>query len=233
MTVEEMADRPGRLAAVRARLDALGVPRGEVDARSQAFTLATLAERPFSDPAWLFEIKYDGVRVLAERRGERVTLYGRSGQDTTSRYPEVVRALRALAIERFVIDGEIVALDAAGRPSFQRLQPRMALTDPHEIAMAAQQRPAVGVFFDCLTLATIAICAAGPSSSARSACGSWCPRWGRCATATTWSGRATRSSRPRPRSASRASWPRRRAGRTRVGEPATGSRSSARSGRSS
>ena len=152
LTVEEMADRPGRLAAVRARLDALGAPRGEVDARTQAFTLATLAERPFSDPAWLFEIKYDGVRVLAERRGERVTLYGRSGQDTTSRYPEVVRALRALAIERFVIDGEIVALDDAGRPSFQRLQPRMALTDPREIAMAAQQRPAVGVFFDCLML---------------------------------------------------------------------------------
>ncbi|HWN13346.1 MAG TPA: DNA ligase D, partial [Candidatus Dormibacteraeota bacterium] len=152
LTVEEMADRPGRLAAVRARLDALGAPRGEVDARTQAFTLATLAERPFSDPAWLFEIKYDGVRVLAERRGERVTLYGRSGQDTTSRYPEVVRALRALAIEHFVIDGEIVALDDAGRPSFQRLQPRMALTDPREIAMAAQQRPAVGVFFDCLML---------------------------------------------------------------------------------
>ena len=152
LTVEEMADRPARLAAVRARLDALGAPRGEVDARAQAFTLATLAERPFSDPAWLYEIKYDGVRVLADRRGERVTLYGRSGQDITARYPEVARALRALPIERFVIDGEIVALDDAGRPSFQRLQPRMALTDPREIATAAERRPAVGVFFDCLML---------------------------------------------------------------------------------
>jgi len=152
LTVEEMADRPARLAAVRARLEALGAPRGEVDARAHPFTLATLAERPFSDPAWLYEVKYDGVRVLAARRGERVTLYGRSGQDTTSRYPEVVRALRALPVDRFVIDGEIVALDDAGRPSFQRLQPRMALTDPRDIEMAARRQPAVGVFFDCLML---------------------------------------------------------------------------------
>ena len=152
LTVEEMADRPARLAAVRARLEALGAPRGEVAARAQLFTLATLAERPFSDPAWLYEIKYDGVRVLADRRGDRVTLYGRSGQDTTSRYPEVVRALRALPIDRFVIDGEIVALDDAGRPSFQRLQPRMALADPRDIELAARRQPAVGVFFDCLLL---------------------------------------------------------------------------------
>ncbi|MFI5373158.1 MAG: DNA ligase D [Candidatus Rokuibacteriota bacterium] len=152
LTVEEMADRPARLAAVRARLEALGAPRGEVDVRAQPFTLATLAERPFSDPAWLYEIKYDGVRVLADRRGERVTLYGRSGQDATSRYPEVVRGLRALPIDRFVIDGEIVALDDAGRPSFQRLQPRMALTDPRDVELAARRQPAVGVFFDCLVL---------------------------------------------------------------------------------
>ena len=152
LTVEEMANASGRLAAVRARLDALGAPRGEVTARRQPFTLATLVERPFSDPGWLFEIKYDGVRVLASRRGDRVELYGRSGQDTTSRYPEVVRALRALPVDSFVIDGEIVALDDAGRPSFQRLQPRMALTDPREIERAAAQRPAIGVFFDCLLL---------------------------------------------------------------------------------
>jgi len=152
LTVEEMANASGRLAAIRARLDALGAPRGEVIARGQPFTLATLAERPFSDPAWLFEIKYDGVRVLASRRGNRVELYGRSGQDTTSRYPEVVRALRTLPVESFVIDGEIVALDDAGRSSFQRLQPRMALTDPRESERLAIQRPALGVFFDCLML---------------------------------------------------------------------------------
>jgi bifunctional non-homologous end joining protein LigD len=152
LTVEEMADTSGRLAAVRTRLDALRAPRGEVIARRQPFTLATLAERPFSDPAWLYEIKYDGVRVLAARHGDRVELYGRSGQNTTTRYPEVVRALRTLPVDRFVIDGEIVALDEAGRPSFQRLQPRMALTDPGESERLAARRPVIGVFFDCLML---------------------------------------------------------------------------------
>ena len=152
LTVEEMADPAGRRAAISARLDALGAPRGEVSARRQPFTLATLAERPFSDPAWIYEIKYDGVRVLASRRGERVELYGRRGNDITARYPEVVRALRALPVASFVIDGEVVALDDAGRPSFQRLQPRMGLTDPREIARLAVERPAIGVFFDCLML---------------------------------------------------------------------------------
>ena len=152
LTVEEMADPPARLAAVCARLDGIRAPRGAVNARAQGFTLATPGERAFSDPAWLFEIKYDGVRVLAERDGDRLTLRGRSGQDTTSRYPEVVRALLALPIERFVIDGEIVALDDAGRPSFQRLQPRMTLTDPRDVALAAAAQPVVGVFFDCLML---------------------------------------------------------------------------------
>ncbi len=152
LTVEEMADRPARLAAVGARLESLGAPRGEVDARAQPFTLATLAERPFSDPAWLYEIKYDGVRVLADRRGERVTLYGRSGQDTTGRYPEVARALRVLPIDRFVIDGEIVALDDAGRPSFQRLQRRMHLTSESQVRRLSESEPVVYMIFDLVAL---------------------------------------------------------------------------------
>jgi bifunctional non-homologous end joining protein LigD len=152
LTVEEIADVPGRLAAIRRHLETLDAPRRDVTARSQPFTLATLSERPPSDKGWLFEIKFDGVRVLAERRGDQVELYGRSGQLITGRYPELVRAFLALPIERFVLDGEIVALDESGRPSFQRLQPRMALTDPREIEAAAARVPVEGVFFDCLAI---------------------------------------------------------------------------------
>ena len=152
LTVEEIADVPGRLASIGLYLDALDVPRGDVAARTQPFMLATLSERPPADKGWLFEIKFDGVRVLAARRGEQVELYGRSGQLITGRYPDLARALLALPIEHFVIDGEIVALDESGRPSFQRLQPRMALTDPREIEAAAALVPVEGVFFDCLTL---------------------------------------------------------------------------------
>jgi bifunctional non-homologous end joining protein LigD len=152
LTVEEIADVPGRLASIRRHLKALGAPRREVTARSQRFMLATLDDRPPADKGWLFEIKFDGVRVLAARRGEPVELYGRSGQLITGRYPDLTQALLALPVEHFVIDGEIVAFDEAGRPSFQRLQPRMALTDPREIEGAAARIPVEGAFFDCLEL---------------------------------------------------------------------------------
>ncbi len=152
LTVKEIADVPGRLASIRRHLEALDAPRREVAARTQPFMLATLSERPPADTGWLFEIKFDGVRVLAARQGEQVELYGRSGQLITGRYPDLVRSLLALPAEHFVIDGEIVALDENGRPSFQRLQPRMALTDPREIESAAARIPVEGVFFDCLAL---------------------------------------------------------------------------------
>lgn len=152
LTVEEMRDVPARMEAIRAHLAAAGAPRREVNAKTQAFMLATPDERVFSHPDWVFEIKYDGVRVLAERRGEVVALYGRNGQSFTERYPDLVADLRALAVDRFVIDGEIVALDEHGKPSFGRLQARMGLTKPRDIARAMAQVPVVGYFFDCLAL---------------------------------------------------------------------------------
>jgi bifunctional non-homologous end joining protein LigD len=152
LTLDEIANVPAKLAALRARLAALGAPRRDVSVGKEPFMLATLAERPFSGKEWLFEIKYDGVRVLAARHAERVDLYGRSGQPITRRYPEVAEALRALPVEHFLIDGEIIALDDEGRPSFQRLQPRMGLTDPRDIEHVAARIPTVGAFFDCLML---------------------------------------------------------------------------------
>jgi bifunctional non-homologous end joining protein LigD len=152
LTVHEIADVPAKLEAIRQRLEALKAPRHEVSVGKEPFMLATLAERPFSGKGWLFEIKYDGVRVLAARQGEQVDLYGRSGQRITGRYPEVAGALRALPVEHFLIDGEIIALDDEGRPSFQQLQPRMGLTDPRDIERAAARIPTIGVFFDCLML---------------------------------------------------------------------------------
>jgi bifunctional non-homologous end joining protein LigD len=151
-TVEEVRKGPTRLAPLHARLARQNAPARAVDASSQAVMLASTAERPFSDPAWLYEIKYDGVRILAARDGERVALYGRAGQVFTERYPEVVTALRALPLERFVLDGEVVALDEGGRPSFQRLQNRMHLTRPLDVERARSTVPVSAVFFDALAL---------------------------------------------------------------------------------
>jgi len=150
LTVEEVRDGSTRLTTLAARL--ASAPAGEVDAATQSVMLASPAARPFSDARWLFEIKYDGVRVLAARESARVALYGRAGQDFTSRYPEVVTALRALPLTRFVLDGEVVALDEAGRPSFQRLQNRMHLTRPADVERTRSTVPVSAVFFDALAL---------------------------------------------------------------------------------
>src|SRR5256885_16922474 len=70
----------------------------------------------------------------------------------TARYPEVVRALRALPVDRFLLDGEIGALGGAGRSSFQRLQPRMNLTRPTGVERASLEVPVSAACFDALAL---------------------------------------------------------------------------------
>lgn len=150
LTLEELKDASAKLARLRSALEASSAPRGELSPRRQAFMLAQPGERPFSAAGWLFEVKYDGVRVFALRKGGSVELCGRGGASVTARYPEVSRALRALPVENFLLDGEIVAFDEAGRPSFQRLQARMHLTSPVDIEAARASVPVCGVFFDCL-----------------------------------------------------------------------------------
>ena len=90
------------------------------------------------------------MRVLASKVQDVVQLFGRSGEDITARYPEITRALLALPTPRFLVDGEIVAENEDGRPSFQRLQARMRLTKPRDIEAARQRVPVRAMFFDCL-----------------------------------------------------------------------------------
>jgi bifunctional non-homologous end joining protein LigD len=152
LTVQEMRDVPGWRAALRDHVESLRAPRGELRADQVKHMLATLAERPFTRKGWVFEIKYDGVRVIAERRGDTMRMLGRSGEDITARYPEIAAALRGLSSDRWVLDGEIIAYDDSGRPSFGRLQKRMLLSKPRDIAAAMGRVPVRAVFFDCLAL---------------------------------------------------------------------------------
>src|SRR5262245_18264556 len=152
LTLVEMADAPGQLSALRQQLEKIKAPKQNFSARSQPLMLATLEERPFSSPEWIFEIKYDGVRVLAERNGDAIELYGRNGAQITNRYPELREALKKLPIEHFIIDGEIVAFDDRGQPNFQRLQARMHLTNPRDVELGMAAAPVEGFFFDCLAL---------------------------------------------------------------------------------
>ncbi len=83
--------------------------------------LATLIDKPFDDPDWIFETKWDGFRLVAEVEKTQVRLYSRNLIDKSGKYPSICGALSAL--KRFaVIDGELVALDAKGRSRFQLLQ---------------------------------------------------------------------------------------------------------------
>jgi len=90
---------------------------------------AKLHDRPFSDPAWVFERKLDGIRALVRRQDGAVTLTSRTGNDLSSAYPELVEALEEEAATDFLADGEIVAFDGT-RTSFERLQGRMGIHDP-------------------------------------------------------------------------------------------------------
>lgn len=90
---------------------------------------ATLTDRRFSDPAWVFERKLDGVRVLGFRLGESVRLLSRRRQKLERTYPELVVALGAQEEQDFVVDGEVVAFDD-GRTSFSLLQSRLGVSDP-------------------------------------------------------------------------------------------------------
>jgi len=83
--------------------------------------LATLTDQFFDDPAWVFETKWDGFRVVALVKGGNATLYSRNGLDVSRKYPSICEALRATA-NVAVFDGELVALDDKGRSRFQLLQ---------------------------------------------------------------------------------------------------------------
>lgn len=101
---------------------------------------------------WAFEMKWDGVRVLAHLADGRVELRSRRGRDDTAAYADVTEALRGLDVGSAVLDGEVVVLDAEGRPSFGLLQSRINLTRPSDIQRLAAAHPAQLMLFDVLAL---------------------------------------------------------------------------------
>jgi bifunctional non-homologous end joining protein LigD len=111
-------------------------------------TLAQLKERPFSDPEWLFEIKWDGVRAVAQIQDGKVTLWARSGRDVTREYPEFRDLAKHFRVANAIVDGEIVSLDADGRSDFQKLQNRLGAQNPSQTLV--QSVPVNYYFFDLL-----------------------------------------------------------------------------------
>jgi bifunctional non-homologous end joining protein LigD len=110
--------------------------------------LASIAEKPFSNPEWLFEIKWDGVRALAWIRDGDLELRARSGRVITSSYPELAQLPSRFGASEAVLDGEIVVLDENGRSDFGRLQSRMHVGRPS--ASLVRQAPVAYHVFDVI-----------------------------------------------------------------------------------
>ena len=114
--------------------------------------LARLSELPRDGGKWAVEVKWDGIRAIAYCKPGRVELQTRNLNDVTVQYPEVRRITRALGSHEAVLDGELVAFDADGKPSFERLQQRIHNTDPNVVRRRMESHPVVYVVFDLLYL---------------------------------------------------------------------------------
>jgi ATP-dependent DNA ligase len=89
-----------------------------------ALCLPTKTDKLPSGSQWLHEIKHDGFRIIGRKDRDRVRLYSRPGNDLTYRFPLIVEALAKLRSRSCIIDGEAVACDANGMPSFNRIRYR-------------------------------------------------------------------------------------------------------------
>jgi bifunctional non-homologous end joining protein LigD len=114
--------------------------------------LAGAAQLPRDEHGWGFEVKWDGIRALAYAQPGRLLIEGRNLNDITSRYPELRALSRQLGMLDAVLDGEIVAFDEHGAPSFERLQSRMHLNSESVIRRLAHDAPVTYVIFDLLYL---------------------------------------------------------------------------------
>jgi bifunctional non-homologous end joining protein LigD len=114
--------------------------------------LARPGELPRDEAKWGFEVKWDGIRTVAFLDHGHISLQGRNFSDFTPRYPEVRDLARELGARRVILDGEVVAFDAEGRPSFERLQSRMHLASDSAVRRRIKDTPVTYVIFDLLYL---------------------------------------------------------------------------------
>jgi bifunctional non-homologous end joining protein LigD len=148
-TVEAIAAGEDPAAALEAACRAAGAEAAHVSFADVKPMLATPG-KPFSHPDWVFEIKYDGYRLLAGKRDGEVRLISRKSHDFTNAFPEIAEVVGALPYDDFLLDGEVVVHDEAGLPSFHGLQQRGRLTRETDVRRAAVQWPATLYAFDLL-----------------------------------------------------------------------------------
>ena len=114
--------------------------------------LASVVEKPFDDPDWLFEIKWDGYRALTFIEDGKVRLVSRNQNDLTRRYPEMLGLTKLLNAKDAILDGEVVVLDEQGRSSFSLMQQRTGIRSHGRQAAPRSELPVLYYAFDLLYL---------------------------------------------------------------------------------
>ncbi|MBT8492141.1 MAG: DNA ligase D, partial [Deltaproteobacteria bacterium] len=150
LTVEEMSSRSKRSEAILAELAELGAPKRRFEIQDVDLMLCQPRKRPFSADGWIYELKYDGYRLLASAESGVPKLRYRRGMDATRLYPELTRALAGLPYPSFIVDGEAVVFDSDGRTDFGRLQQRAMLSKRLDVERSAIEHPVNMVVFDLL-----------------------------------------------------------------------------------
>lgn len=132
----------------------LGAPVRDLDGRRVSPMLCErddTGERILDRAGWTYELKLDGVRILADKRGDKVSLSYRKARDATESYAEVCDAVKTLAEPRVLLDGEVIAFDDEGRPNFQRLGTRIQ-SRGSSASRARAAVPVAYVVFDILAI---------------------------------------------------------------------------------
>jgi bifunctional non-homologous end joining protein LigD len=112
--------------------------------------LASIAEKPFDDPNWLFEIKWDGYRAISFLENGTARLVSRNQNDLTPRYPELRELPRLIKAKAAILDGEVVVLDDQGRSSFSLMQQRTGLRGAGRQTAPRSDLPIIYYVFDLL-----------------------------------------------------------------------------------
>ena len=110
--------------------------------------LCSLDDAPIDRAGWVYELKLDGVRILAEKHGDEARLFYRTHRPATATFPEVVEALKSLLAEDVILDGEIITFGENGLPSFQKLGSRIHARKPGDIRFLRDAVPVVFVAFE-------------------------------------------------------------------------------------
>jgi bifunctional non-homologous end joining protein LigD len=134
------------------RMDPPVEPRDPFPERLRPMLASPARLLPADDSGWAFEIKWDGVRAILYWQPGRLRIESRNLNEITARYPELRPLGNALGSREAVLDGEIVAFDDHGRPSFERLQRRMHLVSESAVRRLAHEQPVTYEIFDLLYL---------------------------------------------------------------------------------